>query len=103
MAPRAIRIALPAGYSVADVLKFHSRDAEGVAKVVTADGLRKGVMLGGLPVVLDQATHCGFPAPDKSQDTTAIQRRRFVAAPRHAGNDYWRVERRQKNRCCQLF
>ena len=40
MPPRAIGIALPAGYSVADVLKFHACDAEGVA----ADGLRTGVM-----------------------------------------------------------
>src|SRR2546422_10367227 len=33
---------------------------------------------------------------DKLQGTTAVQRRRFVAVPRHAGKDYWQVERHQK-------
>ena len=37
-----------------------------------------------------------FLAPDKLQDTTAIQRRRFVAVPRHASKDYWQVERHPK-------
>jgi len=38
----------------------------------------------------------GFLAPDTLQDTTAIQRRRFVAAHRRAGKDYWQVERHPK-------
>ena len=38
----------------------------------------------------------GFLAPDKLQDTTAIQRRRFVAAPGRAGKAYWLVERHPK-------
>jgi hypothetical protein len=38
----------------------------------------------------------GFLAPDKLQDKTAIQRRRFVSAPRHTGKDYWQVERHPK-------
>jgi hypothetical protein len=33
----------------------------------------------------------GSLARDKLQDATAIQRRRFVAAPRHVGKDYWQV------------
>jgi DNA-3-methyladenine glycosylase II len=48
-------IPLPAGYRSADVLAFHSRDAEGVAEQVTPGRIRKGVMLGGVPVVLDIA------------------------------------------------
>ncbi|QOY93662.1 DNA-3-methyladenine glycosylase 2 [Massilia sp. UMI-21] len=44
---------LPAGYRTRDVLAFHSRDAEGLAEQVGPDGLRKGVLLGGTPVVLD--------------------------------------------------
>jgi hypothetical protein len=38
----------------------------------------------------------GFLAPDKLQDKTAIQPRRFVAAPRHTGKDYWQVKRHAK-------
>lgn len=48
-----ISIALPAGYQAADVLAFHSRDAEGVAEQVSADRIRKGVLLDGAPVLLD--------------------------------------------------
>jgi DNA-3-methyladenine glycosylase II len=48
-----IALALPAGYRTQDVLAFHSRDTEGIAEQVSADGLRKGVLLGGVPVVLE--------------------------------------------------
>jgi len=56
-------IALPPGYRVADVLAFHGRDPERVAEQVGADGLRKGVLLGGVPTLLnirfgDGAAHC---------------------------------------------
>lgn len=50
---RTISIPLPAGYRSADVLSFHSRDTEGVAEQVTPDRIRKGVLLDGVPVVLD--------------------------------------------------
>lgn len=50
-----LTIALPAGYSAADVIAFHGRDTEGVAEQVTPAGIRKGVMLDGVPVVLDIA------------------------------------------------
>lgn len=46
------QIALPPGYRVADVLAFHGRDLEGVAEQVDADGLRKGVLLAGVPTLL---------------------------------------------------
>lgn len=45
-------LALPAGYRVGDVLAFHRRDEQGIAETVGAAALRKGVMLGGVPVVL---------------------------------------------------
>lgn len=52
-----LRIDLPPGYRLADVLSFHGRDPEAVAEHVTqtAKGarLRKGVVLDGVPVVLD--------------------------------------------------
>ena len=50
-----LSIALPAGYSPADVIAFHGRDSEGVAEQVTPARIRKGVMLDGVPVVLDIA------------------------------------------------
>ena len=48
-------IGLPAGYRTQDVLAFHGRDAEGLAEQVTPRGLRKGVLLDGVPVVLGVA------------------------------------------------
>lgn len=50
-----ISIALPSGYRSSDVVAFHGRDAEGVAEQVTADHIRKGVVLDGVPVALDIA------------------------------------------------
>lgn len=50
-----VTIALPAGYQSADVLAFHSRDAEGVAEQVTEDRILKGVLLDGVPVLFDVA------------------------------------------------
>lgn len=44
---------LPAGYRQADVLAFHGRDAQGVAEQVTPDGLRKGILQQGAPVLLE--------------------------------------------------
>jgi DNA-3-methyladenine glycosylase II len=48
-----ISIPLPAGYQSADVLAFHSRDAEGVAEQVSDNRIRKGVLLDGVAVLLD--------------------------------------------------
>ncbi|TFW13232.1 DNA-3-methyladenine glycosylase 2 [Massilia arenosa] len=50
-----VRIPLPRAYRVADILAFHSRDVEGVAEQVRGGGLRKGLLLAGVPVVLDVA------------------------------------------------
>ncbi|MDO8038164.1 DNA-3-methyladenine glycosylase [Janthinobacterium sp. SUN137] len=46
---------LPAGYRRDDVIAFHSRDTQAVAEQVTPTGLRKGILLAGVPVVLDVA------------------------------------------------
>jgi DNA-3-methyladenine glycosylase II len=48
-----VAIPLPPGYRSADVLAFHSRDAEGVAEQVGPGRIRKGVLLDGVPVLLD--------------------------------------------------
>jgi hypothetical protein len=41
----------------------------------------------------------GFLDPDKVQDTTAVQRRRFVAVPRHAGKGLLASRATPKNHC----
>jgi DNA-3-methyladenine glycosylase II len=46
---------LPDDYRVDDVLAFHRRDTESVAEEVSAERLRKGVLLDDVPVVLDVA------------------------------------------------
>jgi DNA-3-methyladenine glycosylase II len=48
-------LSLPANYRLHDVLAFHSRDSESVAEEVSAERLRKGILLDGVPVVLDIA------------------------------------------------
>jgi DNA-3-methyladenine glycosylase II len=55
-------IPLPAAYSSADILAFHGRDPEGVAEQVTPGRIRKGVMIGAVPVLLDIAL-----GPDAAQ------------------------------------
>ncbi|WP_027865231.1 DNA-3-methyladenine glycosylase family protein [Massilia alkalitolerans] len=57
-----IMLDLPAGYRSEDVLAFHSRDAEGIAEQVSPRGLRKGVLLGGTPVVLEVRVDCDTAA-----------------------------------------
>lgn len=48
-----LRIDLPPGYRTADVLAFHGRDAEGVAEQVDENGLRKAVLLDGVPTLFE--------------------------------------------------
>ncbi|MES2263399.1 MAG: DNA-3-methyladenine glycosylase 2 [Pseudomonadota bacterium] len=52
---RRFTLALPDGYRLHDIIAFHSRDAESVAEQVSAERLRKGMLLAGVPVVLDIA------------------------------------------------
>jgi DNA-3-methyladenine glycosylase II len=49
----ALSIALPADYRRQDVMSFHGRDAEGLAERIAGERIRKGVMLGGAPAVLE--------------------------------------------------
>jgi DNA-3-methyladenine glycosylase II len=48
-----LAIALPPGYRTADVIAFHARDPEAVAEQVSTHRIRKGVLLDGVPVLLD--------------------------------------------------
>jgi DNA-3-methyladenine glycosylase II len=44
---------LPAHYSLSDALRFHGRDRLAVSEVLTQTGLRKGILLGGIPTVFE--------------------------------------------------
>ena len=61
-------IALPAGYRHADAFTFHGRDADALAEQVDANArrIRKGVLLGGVPVMLDITLHA-----DRAECTVA--------------------------------
>ena len=48
-----ISIPLPPDYRSADVLAFHRRDRESVAEHVTQNRIRKGVLQGGVALLLD--------------------------------------------------
>jgi DNA-3-methyladenine glycosylase II len=73
-----ISIPLPPLYRSADVLAFHSRDAEGVAEQVEPWRIRKGVLFDGVPVVLDvtlapDAAHCAIDADAELAPATRAQ------------------------------
>jgi DNA-3-methyladenine glycosylase II len=46
-------IPLPPGYRLGDILAFHGRDAEGLSERVEPARIRKGVLVEGVPVLLD--------------------------------------------------
>lgn len=53
MSAHPLAIALPPGYRRQDALVFHGRDAQGLAERVDGAHIRKGVLLDGVPAVLD--------------------------------------------------
>jgi len=62
-------IALPPGYRRQDALTFHGRDAQGLAEQVEGEHIRKGVLLDGVPTVLDvrfelDAAECAVDSAD---------------------------------------
>jgi len=59
MSRREHTIPLPAGYRRADAFTFHGRDADALAEQVDANAgrIRKGVLLDGVPTVLDITLH----------------------------------------------
>jgi DNA-3-methyladenine glycosylase II len=69
-------IALPPGYRSGDILAFHGRDAEGLAEQVGPDRIRKGILVAGVPVLLD----VGFGAASAS--CTIAADRKLPAAAR---------------------
>ena len=69
MSSHTFSIALPPGYRHQDALTFHGRDAQGLAEQVEDDHIRKGVLLDGVPTVLDvrfnaTQTMCAIDAAD---------------------------------------
>ncbi|HEU4846056.1 MAG TPA: DNA-3-methyladenine glycosylase 2 [Burkholderiaceae bacterium] len=76
---------LPPGYRLDDVLAFHRRDAQSVAEQVTPQRLRKGMLLDGVPVVLDIAfdvasARCAVLADGPCTPAVAAQARAAVDA-----------------------
>jgi DNA-3-methyladenine glycosylase II len=59
MSRRHLAIPLPAGYRHADALTFHGRDADALAERVEPASMRirKGVLLAGVPTLLDLTLH----------------------------------------------
>ena len=59
MSERHHTIALPPGYRHADAFTFHGRDADALAEQVEPEAgrIRKGVLLGSVPVMLDITLH----------------------------------------------
>ena len=53
MSIHTFSIALPPGYRRQDALTFHGRDAQGLAEQVESEHIRKGVLLDGVPTVLE--------------------------------------------------
>jgi DNA-3-methyladenine glycosylase II len=64
---------LPGDYRIDDVLAFHRRDAESIAEEVSEERLRKGVLLDGVPVVLDIALPTGDRASAGATARVAIE------------------------------
>jgi DNA-3-methyladenine glycosylase II len=50
---KSFTLDLPADYRLHDVLAFHGRDTESVAEEVSPERLRKGMLAGGVPTVLE--------------------------------------------------
>jgi DNA-3-methyladenine glycosylase II len=48
-----LSIALPPAYRRRDAFAFHGRDAEGLAERIEGERIRKGVMVDGMPVLLE--------------------------------------------------
>jgi DNA-3-methyladenine glycosylase II len=48
-----LRIALPAGYRQRDAFAFHGRDLDALAERIEGQRIRKGVMVDGVPAVLE--------------------------------------------------
>jgi DNA-3-methyladenine glycosylase II len=82
VAAHELSMALAEGYRSQDVIAFHSRDQEQVAEQVSASRIRKGVLLDGVPILLDIAlapgrAHCVI---DADAELSAATRARARAA-----------------------
>ena len=66
--PVLLDTALPPGYRLHDVLAFHQRDQESVAERVGPATLAKGLLLDGVPVLLDVQFDAGLARCEASAD-----------------------------------
>jgi DNA-3-methyladenine glycosylase II len=76
MSRREHTIPLPADYRQADAFTFHGRDADALAEQVDADAgrIRKGVLLDGVPTVLDITLRADRAACVIDSDGAAVDR-----------------------------
>lgn len=83
----AFTMPLPQGYTVRDVLNFHGRDKEALSESVSDTGIRKGVLLDGVPSFFDIAfdpslngAHCRVLADGPITTAMQAQARHIVAS-----------------------
>lgn len=68
---RSCSLVLPAGFRVADILKFHQRDAQAFAERVTGDALSKGMVWDGRAGCLNVLFAAGRAEVELTLDGTA--------------------------------
>jgi DNA-3-methyladenine glycosylase II len=80
-------VALPAEYTVKDVLAFHGRDKEALSESVSAERIRKGVLLSGVPSIFDiefdtslSCARCAVQADGPMTPDMQSQARHIVAS-----------------------
>jgi len=84
MARASHRLELPAGFRVADLLKFHRRDVQAVAERVDAGGLDKGMLWHGSPACLSlRFDAAGASAELLVDGPVAVEPAAFVRHVRH--------------------
>ncbi len=79
-------LALPAGYRLSDMLAFHRRDSQETAEVVSASGLRKGLLWNGLPACLTLEFQ-----PEQAVAVLAVDGAVSAACPEQLQAMLWRM------------
>ncbi|MES2075877.1 MAG: DNA-3-methyladenine glycosylase 2 [Pseudomonadota bacterium] len=81
MSPR-LTLPLPDDYRLQDVLAFHRRDTESVAELVDETRLRKGILIDGVPVLLDvDLAHARRQPPGTARADCAVLADAALTAP----------------------
>ncbi len=75
----SLTLKLPDSYRSAEVRSFHGRDREGFSETVEAEQIRKGMVLGGVPVILtidlkNDEARCHISAEGNTPDESTVMR-----------------------------